>query len=94
MANSLFSFENIKGALVGVFLIGAAWTRLEYKMDQQNTATKVLLEKYVISNDYDKKILGYQLEQLRAQVDINTVTIKAITEFIKPEEVRPKKYIR
>lgn len=88
----LFSFENIKSTVVGVFLIGAAWARLEYKMDEMNTATKTLLEKYVIANDYDKKIIGYQIDQIKAQLDVNTMTIKAITEFIKPEEVRRKKY--
>lgn len=75
-----------------VFLIGAAWTRLEYKMDQMNTATQVIIEKYVISNDKDKEIFLMKIQSVQSQLDVNTVTIKAITEFIKPEEVKPKNY--
>lgn len=89
---SLFSFDNIKTSLVTVFFIGCAWTRLEYKMDEMNTATKVLLEKYVLTNDFEKKMLSYRIDELKAQVDINTMTIKAITEFIKPDEIKRKKY--
>lgn len=92
MAASLFSFDNIKSALVGVFLIGAPWTRLEYKMDQMNTATQVIIEKYVISNDKDKEIFLMKIQSVQSQLDVNTVTIKSITEFIKPEEVKPKNY--
>lgn len=69
-----------------MFLIGGAWARLEYKMDEGNKAVQVMIEKYVISNDYDKKILSMEISNLKTQVDVNSLTIKAITEFIKPEK--------
>lgn len=90
----LLSFENVKSSLVAVFFIGAAWTRLEYKMDEMNTATKNLLEKYVIANDLQKEMLSYRITELKNKVDENAIDIVAINEFLKPDEIRPKKYTR
>jgi len=88
----LLSFDNVKSSLVAVFFIGAAWTRLEYKMDQMNTDTKNLLEKYVIANDLQKEMLSYRITELKNKVDANTYEIGVINEFLKPDEIRPKKY--
>jgi len=88
----LFSFEKVKSSIVAVFFIGAAWTRLEYKMDAMNTDTKNLLEKYVISNDLQKEMLSYRISELKATVENNTTDIISIKEFLKPDEIKPRKY--
>ena|ERR1700748_3835474 len=81
----LFSFDNIKSVIGGVILISLAWARLEYKSNEQHQELKAMIEKYIVSNDKDKEMLAYQLGELRDQVDVNTITIKAITDFIKPD---------
>lgn len=88
----LFSNDQVIRLVISVFLIGGAWARLEYKMDEMNTATKTVLEKYVILNDKDKEILLMKFTQVKAQVDLNTTAIEAIADFIKPEEPKLKKY--
>lgn len=78
--------------LAPIFLIGVAWARLEYKSEKQFQEMKALFQVYVEKNDGEKKMLTYQLGEVKNQVDVNTLTIKAITEFVKPEDVRRRRY--
>lgn len=88
----LFSNEQVFRLLTVVFMIGGAWARLEYKMDAAAAEQKNLLEKYIISNNGDKALINFEMANIRSQLDVNTTTIKAITEFIKPEEPKRKNY--
>lgn len=87
----LFSNEEVRRLLIGMFLIGGAWARLEYKMDAAAVEQKNLLREYIIANDKDKVIIDIELANMHQQLDVNTTTIKAITEFIKPNEPEIKR---
>lgn len=87
---SLFSFDNMKSVLLGVFLIGGAWARLEYKIDQSNLAVQVMFEKYVIQNEGEKKIQAIEVSQLRKAMDFNSARIEDIQEFLRPEDPKIK----
>lgn len=91
---SLFNFDNIKSAFVFVFLVGGAWARLEYKIDQSNLAVQTMFEKYVIQNEGEKKIQALELGAVRRSVDFNSSRIEDIQEFLKPEspEIKHKNY--
>jgi len=88
----LFSNEQVIRLLIGMFLIGAAWARLEYKIDKKFDETRSMFREYVIANDAEKKAMMVQMATLKDQLDINTMTIKAIADFIKPDEVERKYY--
>lgn len=83
--------ESIKSLSI-IFVIGVAWARMEYKSDKQYQEIKEVLSVYVANNEKDKEMLTYKIGELRNQVDVNTLTIKTITEFVKPEDVRRRRY--
>lgn len=91
---NLFSFENIKTSLIGMFLIGGAWARLEYKIDQSNLAVQTMFEKYVIQNEGEKKIQAIEMGALRNRIDFNGSRIEDLQEFVRPEEpkIKSKRY--
>lgn len=82
----LFSVEQVFRVLTGMFLIGAAWARLEYKTDSANAAMLAVFEKYVIQNEADKKMMKYQYDALAKQVEVNELTIRTIANYLKPDE--------
>lgn len=90
----LFSNDQVIRLLVGTFLIGGAWMRLEFKMDQMNDSTKAMFREYIIANDKDKIAVEVRLQNFKDQLDVNTMTIKAIADFIKPDEPKIEKYKR
>lgn len=90
----LFSTDQWLRIIIGVFAIGAAWSRLEYKMDQMNEKTNSMFREYIIANDADKKAITVQMTSFKEQLDLNSMAIKAIADFIKPEDVEWKEYKR
>lgn len=83
--------EIIRGLMLA-FVIGGGIARFEYKTDKIDDKMKVIaerqqviLEKYMISNNYELKILSTKLENtIEDQIKIN----KIIADYIKPEETR------
>lgn len=92
--NSFLNFDSFKSVIIGVFLIGGAWARLEYKIDQSNLAVQVMFEKYVIQNEGEKKITSIEISAIKKNVDFNSSRIEDIQEFLKPEspEIKHKNY--
>lgn len=86
--------EIIRGLMLA-FVIGGGIARFEYKTDKIDDKMKVIaerqqviLEKYMISNNYELKILSTKLENtIEDQVKIN----KIIADYIKPEEITIKR---
>lgn len=69
-----------------LFMAGLAFARNEYNVSQIRQSLSFVIEKYVITNDYDKKIININIDNLRTQVDINSKIVKQMAEFIKPDE--------
>ena len=90
-----FTNSEIIRGLVLAFAIGGGIARFEYKTDKIDDKMKVIaerqqviLEKYMISNNYELKILSTKLENtIEDQVKIN----KIIADYIKPEEITIKR---
>ncbi len=96
----LFTTNEIVKGLVFAFLFGGAWVRFEYSVDRISDKQEILmqqqqtiLEKYIITNDYDKKILNMRIEQLenrlKTQTDGNFKEVDN-TFFVKPDELKIK----
>lgn len=83
-------------AIVTITLLSLATTGLTAYYSAKNGVDKGLeaLRLELADQKSETKILRFELENLREQVKINTLTIKTITDFIKPEipEIKRKTF--
>lgn len=89
-----FPTDQVLRLATALFLIGAAWARLEYKMDAATAETRSIFKEYVVQNEADKKMIKYQHDILVKQVEVNELTIQTIANYLKPDEptIRDKRY--
>lgn len=83
---SLFSFENIKSVIVGVFLIGAAWSRMEYKINEMSVQMLNKIDMHIQADGWEKKEIKKDVSELN--VSVNTMKEYLNSEFIRPEAPR------
>jgi hypothetical protein len=86
----LRSMEPFQKLVITAFLIGAAWTRFEYKSEQDYKEIKTILEKHIITEDKTREMLEYKYGQLAQKVNDNCASIKLINEFVRPEDIVPQ----
>jgi len=76
--------------IAGAFLIGVAWNRLEYKLDQ--TSEKILkkIDEHILSDGFEKQIMNSRIDELNEKV--KALQYKADRyqpdEFVRPSEPR------
>ena len=87
-----FTNNEIIRGLILAFVIGGGIARFEYKTDKISNDQQVIkillekqLEKYIMSNDYELKIIRNELADLKEETTkLSSGSLK--NSFIKPEE--------
>lgn len=78
-------------ALGTAFIIGVAWNRLEYKMDEVGNKLVKKIDEHIISDGFEKKIIQTKMEEMSASIeDLNAEisSLKNNSAFIRPDDIR------
>ncbi len=76
--------------IVGAFIIGGAWYRLEYKMDELSSAILKKVDEHIIADGFEKKAIEAKIYQLSERIDKaeDFVLNNTQKEFLRPSETR------
>jgi lysyl-tRNA synthetase class I len=76
--------------LATMFLIGGAWARLEYKMNELSDRTLKKIDEHIISDRFEKQIIESKIASLERKLDNATEYIQDYSpkEFVRPSETR------
>ncbi|MFA7287656.1 MAG: hypothetical protein WC055_02135 [Melioribacteraceae bacterium] len=82
--------KTIGKAVIWAFFVGAAWQRLEYKIDETTEKVIKKIDEHIISDKFEKQMLSNELSQLRSMVEDVQDQVKQINPnaFVRPDEVR------
>lgn len=73
--------------IFGAFVIGGAWTRLEYKSNELTRQILKKIDEHIISDGFEKKMLDNRLVELSER--ISTLEYNANnSEFVRPNDLR------
>jgi len=74
--------------LATMFLIGGAWARLEYKMDESSAAILKKIDEHIISDKFEKQIMQTEINSLKADLTKAKEYVEPHTqkEFLRPSE--------
>lgn len=74
--------------LATMFLIGGAWARLEYKMDESSAAILKKIDEHIISDKFEKQIMQTEINSLKADLTKAKEYVELYTqkEFLRPSE--------
>ena len=76
----------IFAAVLGTTTVLTAHFNTNNKIDKLSAKFDV----YIASNISDKVIMEYRVNDLSAQVNVNTISIKTIADFIEPKRIEIK----
>lgn len=76
--------------IVYAFVIGGAWARLEYKMNESSGQILKKIDEHIIADGFEKRALQLTINQLSERLDkAEEVVLGNIQkEFIRPSETR------
>lgn len=90
--SKFFTVERVVTAVVYAFIIGGAWVRLEYKMNEASDKLLKKIDEHLITDGFEKQIEAIRITQLEKKVEFNASRIADLEEFIRPEEPKIKTY--
>lgn len=81
-------------AVGAAFIVGGAWYRLEYKMDEASEKLLKRIDEHILADKFEKQILQSQITELSKTIANMQDEAKEYfkTEFVRPEDIRRKKY--
>ncbi len=73
-----------------MFLIGGAWARLEYKMNESSERILKRIDEHIIADRFEKQIIEAKITRLVERLDNaqEYVENNSSREFIRPSETR------
>lgn len=76
--------------ILGAFVIGGAWARLEYKSNELGEQILKKIDEHIIADGYEKRALQLTINQLSQRLDkAEELVLGAVQkEFIRPSETR------
>ncbi len=76
--------------LASMFLIGGAWARLEYKMNESSERILKRIDEHIIADKFEKQILEAKIAQLSEKLEKATEYGQDYSpkEFVRPSETR------
>lgn len=76
--------------IVPVFLIGGAWARLEYKMNETSERILKKIDEHIIADRFEKQIIDTRITEVNKRIDNAAEYVDANTpkEFLRPSETR------
>jgi len=78
--------------IVGAFVIGGTWVRLEYKMDESFSKMLKRIDEHILADRYEKQILQTQISELNNKLSPTDEYVDAYNpkKFIRPEDTERK----
>ena len=76
--------------VAGAFLIGVAWNRLEYKLDQNSEKILKKIDEHILADGYEKQAMNKEISELNEKIRELEYKYNSYSpdEFVRPSEPR------